>query len=112
LKQPQRQSRIENLPRDFFKDRTRHFHELLARWRGQFALFTGNGNEALNEDAFTVRQNGGRTTAAIAELRHRSVLSDYFLDLHGSYVLALFFIFRVNQNCGFWFTRWKGAARV
>lgn len=108
----QERLRIEYLPGNLFKNRAWHFHEVLASGTGQLAAFVDGGNIALDEDAFPVRQNGGRTTAAVAELRHFPVFADDFLDLHGVLVLDVLFDFSLNQNCGFWFTSGAGGRRV
>jgi hypothetical protein len=44
----------------------------------------------LDEDAFPVRYDCGRTTAAITQMGHWPIFTDDLLDLHSSFVFIVF----------------------
>lgn len=91
------------------KGRARHFDEGFSFRSLEHTRFRQGRDVALDEDLVGVRQNKRRARTVSAELRHRSVLSDDFCNLHVSRVIGGF---RMNQNYAFWFTTGRRTARV
>jgi hypothetical protein len=99
----------KDLLRNLVECLSRHFDKRLTTWGGKHRSLCRAGEVTLDKYVAVIRDDGSRAGTPSAQLRHRAVFTNDFLDFH---FLLLFLLFLVNQNCAKWVKLFVEGRRV